>query len=156
MQTLYSLVFVCCIWILPDTLATPKLGWNPPLGYSPRWDWKYNARIHTKPTWPPHVPCRPSHSTVDKYPQHKNDLTSTANVDAFLLIRKQKKQLQKTIQEQKQLITYLQQKVIWYESKEELYNYWDTEFKEVRWAGLAEKELLVLSIVNASNLRRKP
>lgn len=156
MQALGSAVFVCCICILPDTLATPDPAWNPPRGYSPRRDWEHNARIHTKPTWPPHVPCRPSHSTVGTYSQYKSELTSTPIIDAFLLNRKQTKLLEKTIYDQKQLIAQLQQQLTVYESKEELRKFWVREFQEVRWVGLAEKELLVLSKVNVTDLRPKP
>ena len=151
MQALGIAGLVCCVGILPVTL-----GWNPPLAYCPDREWEHNPRIHTKPSWPPHVPCRLSHSTLNTTTQNKSELTSTPIVDAFLLNRKQKKQLEKTIYDQKQLITYLQQQLILYESKEELRKFWITEFKEVRWAGLAQNELLVLSKVNATELRQKP
>jgi len=83
-------------------------------------------------------------------------LTSTPIIDAFLLNRKQTKLLEKTIYDQKQLIAQLQQQLTVYESKEELRKFWVREFQEVRWVGLAEKELLVLSKVNVTDLRPKP
>ena len=137
-----------CICILPVTLA-----WNPPAGYVPERFRGHSPLIHTKPTWPPHVPYRPPHCNTTA--RNNSQLTSAPIVTSWLLKRAQQKKLETTIQEQTKLIIQLQQKLTAYELKEELREFWITELQDVRWAGWAQNELLVVSRVNVSNLRPK-
>jgi hypothetical protein len=138
MRALDIAVLVCSICILPislgtlscESLAREPLAWTRPEGYVPRGLRGHSPAINTKPTWPPKVSCRPAHL------EHIEKLLNT-------------------IHEQTQLIIELQQKVSAYEVKEELGEYWTTELEDVRWTGGVEKELLVVSRVNITNLLKK-
>ena len=155
-----GIALLCCICLVCPVEGVLHLAWNPPsTGWKPPKDWEHTPRINTKPTWPPHVPCKAPHcivNTTAQTAQNRSKLTSTPIVASWLLNRAQKKQLQHTIYEQTQLIIELQQKLTAYELKEELREFWITELQDVRWAGWAKDELLVVSRVNVSDLRPKP